>query len=70
MFRILLFLLFNSIIYYGYVPSSFGGGIIIPILTDKNGDVSSVSNYRVTLSSNKVIRVVFIRNLWQLFIFI
>ena len=45
--------LFNSILYYGYVPREFGSGIIIPIIKDKSGDKTSSCNYRgITLSSN------------------
>ena len=39
--------------HYGYVPQQFGGGIIIPLAKDKDGDLSCSSNYRgITLSSN------------------
>ena len=30
--------LFNSILYYGYVPRDFSSGIIIPIIKDKYSD--------------------------------
>lgn len=34
-----------------YVPDAFGSGIIVPIVKDKSGDLSSVDNYRpITLS--------------------
>ena len=49
----LLLLLFNSILFHGYVPQEFGSGIIIPIVKDKSGDTTSSANYRgITLSSN------------------
>ena len=49
----LLLLLFNSILFHGYVPQEFGSGIIIPIIKDKNGDATTSANYRgITLSSN------------------
>jgi hypothetical protein len=44
-------LLFNMMLLHGYVPSSFGTGIIVPLIKDKSGDLSSVENYRpITLS--------------------
>jgi len=36
---------------YGYVLNSFGTGIVVPLIKDKAGDLSSVENYRpITLS--------------------
>ena len=36
---------------HGYVPNKFGVEVIVPILKDKNGDQTSLDNYRpVTLS--------------------
>ena len=46
-------LLFHMMLLHGYVPKSnnFGLGIVVPILKDKNGDQTSIDNYRpVTLS--------------------
>jgi hypothetical protein len=44
--------LFNSMLQLGYVPASFGLGIIIPLIKDKTGDSTNTSNYRgITLSS-------------------
>ena len=40
--------LFNLIMLHGYVPSNFGCGIIVPILKDRLGDVSSLDNYRAS----------------------
>jgi len=35
----------------GYVSNNFGLGVIIPILKDKRGDLTSLDNYRpITLS--------------------
>ena len=49
----LLIILFNSILHHGYVPQEFGSGIIVPIVKDKCGDITSSANYRgITLSSN------------------
>jgi len=44
--------LFKLVIRHGYVPNLFGEGVIIPLLKDKNGDVSSSENYRgITINS-------------------
>ena len=44
-------LLFNMMLSHGYVPDAFSFGIVIPIVKDKRGDLSSVDNYRpITLS--------------------
>ena len=31
--------LFNLMIKHGFVPSSFGEGVIVPLLKDKSGDI-------------------------------
>ena len=37
---------------HGYVPDRFGCGIIVPLIKDRLGDVSSLDNYRaITISS-------------------
>jgi exonuclease III len=44
-------LLFSMILSHAYVPEAFGIGIVIPIVKDKRGDLSSLDNYRpITLS--------------------
>jgi len=44
-------LLFTMMLSHSFVPDAFGMGIVIPIIKDKCGDVSSVDNYRpITLS--------------------
>ena len=44
--------LFMIIQKHGYVPNSFTSGLIIPIIKDKRGDQTSMSNYRpITISS-------------------
>lgn len=49
----LLYVLFNSILFHEYVPRDFCKGVIIPLVKDRNDDVTSSSNYRaITLSSN------------------
>jgi len=50
---LLLVILFNSMLHFGYVSSEFGNRIIIPVVKDKCDDVSSSNNYRgITLSSS------------------
>ena len=44
-------LLFQMMLLHGYVPNSFGLGIIVPLVRDKSGDLSSVENYRPTTLS-------------------
>ena len=49
---VLLHKLFNAILQHGYVPSIFCRGIIIPLLKNKQGCSSDITNYRgITLSS-------------------
>lgn len=48
----LLKLLFNAILLYSHVPELFCRGVIVPLLKDKIGSISDISNYRgITLSS-------------------
>ena len=43
--------LFNLMLKHGYVPDQFGRGIVIPLVKDKNGDVTNSENYRgITVS--------------------
>jgi len=43
--------LFNMILRHGYVPQYFGKGIVVPLIKDKNGDLSNPDNYRaITIS--------------------
>ena len=45
-------LLFTMILSHSFVPVAFGVGIVIPIVKNKHGDLSSVDNYRpITLSA-------------------
>ena len=42
-------LLFNIMVHHGFVPDSFGNGVIIPLVNDKQGNID---NYRgITLNS-------------------
>jgi len=36
----------NQLILHSYVPNTFGHTIIVPLVKDRNGDVSKLSNYR------------------------
>ena len=44
-------ILFELIMSHGYVPNSFGVGVIVPLVKDKTGNINNVDNYRgITLS--------------------
>ena len=44
-------ILFHLILSHAHVPASFGKGVVIPIIKDKHGALSSMENYRpITLS--------------------
>ena len=48
---VLLKLLFNIMVHHGFVPDSFGNGVIIPLGKDKQGDLCKIDNYRsITLN--------------------
>ena len=42
---ILITLCLNSMIKHGYLPSLFMQSVITPIVKNKNGDISDISNY-------------------------
>ena len=47
-----LCLLFNTIIAHNFVPDDFGLGMILPLLKDKNSDITRPDGYRaITLES-------------------
>jgi len=50
--------LFNLLIRHGYVPNMLGEGVIVPLLKDKNGDISSSENYRA-ITINSVLAKIF-----------
>ena len=39
-------LLSNITVHHGFVPDSFGNGVIIPFVKDKQGDLCNIDNYR------------------------
>jgi hypothetical protein len=44
-------MLFGLMLRHCFVPDSFGIGIVIPLIKDRNGDTNSIDNYRpITLS--------------------
>ena len=44
-------LLFSIMVHHGFVPDSFGNGVIIPLVKDKQGDLYNIDNCRgITLS--------------------
>jgi len=46
-----LCVLFNAMMQHSVVPQTFHAGIIVPVVTDKRGDVTDINNYRpITLS--------------------
>ena len=47
-----LCLLFNLCIQYGYLPASFMESIMIPLVKNKNGDLSDLNNYRAIAISS------------------
>ena len=38
--------LFTMMMTHSFVPDDFGSGVIIPIIKDRNGDTSSIENYK------------------------
>ena len=49
---VMLRVLFNIMLIHGVVPQMFGNGIIVPIVKNKNGDITSLDNYRgITVST-------------------
>src|SRR3989442_5229104 len=56
-------LLFNVILKFSYVSDDFGVGVIVPIVKDYPGDLSSVDNYRpITISPviSKLLELLFV----------
>ena len=48
---VLLCCLFNIILLHGIVPRLFSYGVIVPIVKDKQSDITDIANYRgITLS--------------------
>ena len=41
-----LAVLFNAMFHHGTVPDSFRTGVLVPVIKDRRGDISDVSNYR------------------------
>ena len=36
----------NIMVHHGFVPDSFGNGVIISLVNDKQGDLCNIDNYR------------------------
>jgi len=49
--------LFNLLIRHGYVPNLLGEGVIVPLLKDKNGDISSSENYRAITINSVLVKI-------------
>ena len=54
---ILLCILFNMCMKYGYVPGPVRSAIMVPLLKCKTGDISDVDNYRAITLSNSVSKI-------------
>jgi len=49
---VMLCVLFNIMLIHGVVPRMFGNGIMVPIVKNKNRDITSLDNYKgVTVST-------------------
>ena len=55
--NLLLSILFNLFLLYGYVPDAFHRATIIPLVKCKTGDLSDVNNYRAIALSNSVTKI-------------
>ena len=59
--HVLLSLVFNAMIIHGHLPSSFMDSIIVPLVKDKKGDITSVDNYRplaITCVTSKIFEII------------
>ncbi len=59
--NVMLAMVFNSMIKHGYLPEAFMDTLIVPLIKDKKGDLSSTDNYRpIALTSvvSKVLELV------------
>ena len=52
--HVLLCVLFNLFIKFGYVPPAFHSAVIVPLVTCKTGDITDVNNYRAIAISNAI----------------
>lgn len=55
--NLLLSILFNLFLLYGYVPDAFHRATIIPLVKCKTGDLSDVNNYRAIALSNSITKI-------------
>ena len=54
---VLLSLCFNAMLVHSHVPKAFSDTVLVPIIKDKNGDVTEIDNYRpiaITSVASKV----------------
>ena len=54
---VLLSVLFNLFLLYGYVPDAFHRATIIPLVKNKSGDLTDVNNYRAIALSNSITKI-------------
>lgn len=59
--HVLLSLLFNAIVIHGYIPLEFMDTLLVPLIKDKNGNLSDKNNYRplaITCIISKLMEIV------------
>jgi Reverse transcriptase (RNA-dependent DNA polymerase) len=56
--NLLLSILFDLFLLYGYVPDAFHRATIIPFVKCKTGNLSDVNNFRVIALSNSVTKII------------
>jgi exonuclease III len=67
---VLLSLVFNAMIIHGHLPAELMDTIIIPLLKDKQGDLSDVNNYRplaITCIASKILEMVILKRSCDIF---
>jgi len=55
--HVLLCVLFNLFIKFGYVPPEFHSAVIVPLVKCKTGDITDVNNYRAIAISNAITKI-------------
>ena len=50
-------MLFNVFAKYGYITSEFCRAVIIPLVKNKNGNLTDVNNYRAIAISNAITKL-------------
>ena len=55
--HVMLCVLFNLFIKFGYVPPDFHSAVIVPLVKCKTGDITDVNNYRAIAISNAITKI-------------